>query len=171
MRAALGADLIFTQNAPLDQEFDEVIVGSQRVEELLEVLEERGGGRRPLVVTSMDRIDIVLGLLAAQVGGCWGSVLVACRRPSHPGGMKLSASLRCWVLIAAHLCGSETGCIQVVCWRLVMEAVGCHVMMEAVGCHVIPAGCRLSPPDLAMSPWLCPGRRCLCRAPPLRASC
>jgi hypothetical protein len=41
-----------------------------RIEELLELLEERGQGpdpTAPLVVTSQDRMDIVLGLLASQV--------------------------------------------------------------------------------------------------------
>eukprot|EP00198_Chlamydomonas_reinhardtii_P002451 XP_001691787.1 phosphate acetyltransferase [Chlamydomonas reinhardtii] len=44
----------------------QVVVGSQRLEELLETLVERPMGR-PLVVTSADRLDIVLGLLAAQL--------------------------------------------------------------------------------------------------------
>jgi hypothetical protein len=39
-----------------------------RIEELLEMLDERRyQGSLPLVVTSMDRLDIVLGLLASQV--------------------------------------------------------------------------------------------------------
>lgn len=43
-------------------------VASQRLEELLELL-ANDGDTRPLVVTSRDRLDIVMGLLASQVGG------------------------------------------------------------------------------------------------------
>lgn len=42
-------------------------VASQRLEQLLELL-SNDGDTRPLVVTSRDRLDIVLGLLASQVG-------------------------------------------------------------------------------------------------------
>jgi hypothetical protein len=44
-----------------------VYVASQRLEELLELM-ITDGDTRPLVVTSRDRLDIVLGLLASQVG-------------------------------------------------------------------------------------------------------
>lgn len=67
VKAALNADLVFSgANLLLDQEFNEVIVAAQRIEELLEIIEE-GQGRRPLVVTTQDRVDLVLGLLAAQM--------------------------------------------------------------------------------------------------------
>jgi hypothetical protein len=44
-----------------------VYVASQRLEELLELM-ATDGDTRPLVVTSRDRLDIVMGLLASQVG-------------------------------------------------------------------------------------------------------
>jgi BioD-like phosphotransacetylase family protein len=51
----------------VDREFNTVVVASQRLEELLEALEALPPGRRPLVVTTVDRLDLVLGLLAAHV--------------------------------------------------------------------------------------------------------
>lgn len=48
VQAQLGAELIFGSKLQLDQEFDSVIVASQRLEELLEILEE-DPDRRPLV--------------------------------------------------------------------------------------------------------------------------
>ncbi|GIL76328.1 hypothetical protein Vretimale_5892 [Volvox reticuliferus] len=66
VRHALLADQLYGDSLLTDVEFDDVVVASQRLEELLEVLGERPGGR-PLVVTSADRLDIVLGLLAAQL--------------------------------------------------------------------------------------------------------
>ncbi|KAG2450893.1 hypothetical protein HYH02_004725 [Chlamydomonas schloesseri] len=66
VRTALGATQLYGETLLGDVEFDEVVVGSQRLEELLEILTERPTGR-PLVVTSADRLDIVLGLLAAQL--------------------------------------------------------------------------------------------------------
>lgn len=44
-------------------------VASQRLEQLLELM-ANDGDTRPLVVTSKDRLDIVMGLLASQVGVC-----------------------------------------------------------------------------------------------------
>jgi hypothetical protein len=44
-----------------------VYVGSQGLEQLLELM-ANDGDTRPLVVTSRDRLDIVMGLLASQVG-------------------------------------------------------------------------------------------------------
>lgn len=41
-------------------------VASQRLEQLLELM-ANDGDTRPLVVTSRDRLDIVMGLLASQV--------------------------------------------------------------------------------------------------------
>jgi hypothetical protein len=46
-----------------------VYVASQRLEDLLMLL-INDGKERPLVVTSRDRLDIVLGLLASQVRRC-----------------------------------------------------------------------------------------------------
>mmetsp|Transcript_19762 Transcript_19762/g.42933 ORF Transcript_19762/g.42933 Transcript_19762/m.42933 type:complete len:768 (-) Transcript_19762:957-3260(-) len=69
VKACVGAELLFGQKGNgtlLDTEFTDIIVASQRVEELLEILDERRD-EHPLVVTSMDRLDIVLGLLAAHV--------------------------------------------------------------------------------------------------------
>ncbi|EFJ49262.1 phosphate acetyltransferase [Volvox carteri f. nagariensis] len=66
VRLALSAEQLYGDSLLTDVEFDDVVVASQRLEELLEVLGERPGGR-PLVVTSADRLDIVLGLLAAQL--------------------------------------------------------------------------------------------------------
>jgi hypothetical protein len=48
------------------QEYSAVYVASQRLEELLELM-TTDGDTRPLVVTSRDRLDIVMGLLASQV--------------------------------------------------------------------------------------------------------
>lgn len=62
----LGANVLFGENSMIDKECAEIIVASQRVEELLEMLEEKRGSL-PLIVTSMDRLDIVLGLLASQL--------------------------------------------------------------------------------------------------------
>ena len=45
-----------------------VQVASHKLEELLEIL-ATDGTARPLVLTSVDRLDLVLGLLASQVGG------------------------------------------------------------------------------------------------------
>ncbi|KAG2494209.1 hypothetical protein HYH03_007567 [Edaphochlamys debaryana] len=66
VRTALGADQLYGDRSLTDVEFDDVVVASQRLEELLEMLGERPGGR-PLVVTSADRLDIVLGLLASHL--------------------------------------------------------------------------------------------------------
>lgn len=49
------------------QEYSAVYVGSQGLEQLLELM-ANDGDTRPLVVTSRDRLDIVMGLLASQVG-------------------------------------------------------------------------------------------------------
>lgn len=73
--ANLGANVVFGSEALLDVEFTDVIIGAQRVEELFETLEASSHtgsstnttGGRPLIVTTQDRLDIVLGLLAAQV--------------------------------------------------------------------------------------------------------
>lgn len=43
-------------------------VASQRLDQLLELM-ANDGDTRPMVVTSRDRLDIVMGLLASQVGG------------------------------------------------------------------------------------------------------
>jgi hypothetical protein len=43
-----------------------VYVASQRLEQLLELM-ANDGDTRPMVVTSKDRLDIVMGLLASQV--------------------------------------------------------------------------------------------------------
>jgi hypothetical protein len=48
------------------QEYSAVYVASQRLEQLLELM-ANDGDTRPLVVTSRDRLDIVMGLLASQV--------------------------------------------------------------------------------------------------------
>jgi hypothetical protein len=48
------------------QEYSAVYVASQRLEQLLELM-ANDGDTRPLVVTSKDRLDIVMGLLASQV--------------------------------------------------------------------------------------------------------
>jgi hypothetical protein len=50
-------------------------VASQRLEELLELM-ATDGDTRPLVVTSRDRLDIVMGLLASQVGRCRHCILL-----------------------------------------------------------------------------------------------
>lgn len=63
---ALEAQRMFGSNVVLDQEYSAVYVASQRLEELLELMAS-DGDTRPLVVTSRDRLDIVLGLLASQV--------------------------------------------------------------------------------------------------------
>ncbi|KAL6745739.1 phosphate acetyl/butaryl transferase-domain-containing protein [Haematococcus lacustris] len=64
----LRASVLFGKGVSLDKEFSDIIIGSQRVEELLEMLEARDSGSTPpLVVTSLDRTDLVLALLAAQV--------------------------------------------------------------------------------------------------------
>ena len=58
------------------QEYSAVYVASQRLEQLLELM-ANDGDTRPLVVTSRDRLDIVMGLLASQVRkdrpstACW----------------------------------------------------------------------------------------------------
>jgi len=49
------------------QEYSAVYVASERLEQLLELM-ANDGDTRPLVVTSRDRLDIVMGLLASQVG-------------------------------------------------------------------------------------------------------
>ncbi|EFJ50359.1 phosphate acetyltransferase [Volvox carteri f. nagariensis] len=66
VQTALQAVRLYGDSLLTDVEFDDVVVGCQRLEELLEILGERPGGR-PLVITSADRLDIVLGLLAAQL--------------------------------------------------------------------------------------------------------
>ncbi|KAF6251911.1 phosphate acetyltransferase [Scenedesmus sp. NREL 46B-D3] len=63
---ALEAQLMLGSNVTLDQEYSAVYVASQRLEELLELM-TNDGDTRPLVVTSRDRLDIVMGLLASQV--------------------------------------------------------------------------------------------------------
>lgn len=59
--------LLLPDELYLDREFNSVVVASQRLEELLEALEAMPPGKRPLVVTTVDRLDLVLGLLAAHV--------------------------------------------------------------------------------------------------------
>ncbi|KAG2499811.1 hypothetical protein HYH03_002105 [Edaphochlamys debaryana] len=66
VQTGLGAARLYGDQLLTDVEFDDIIVACQRLEELLEILAERPAGR-PLVVTSADRLDIVLGLLAAQL--------------------------------------------------------------------------------------------------------
>ncbi|KAG2432638.1 hypothetical protein HXX76_008978 [Chlamydomonas incerta] len=66
VQTAMGAQRLYGDSILTDVEFDDIVVASQRLEELLEILAERPMGR-PLVVTSADRLDIVLGLLAAQL--------------------------------------------------------------------------------------------------------
>eukprot|EP00878_Enallax_costatus_P009319 GHUV01009739.1.p1 GENE.GHUV01009739.1~~GHUV01009739.1.p1 ORF type:complete len:586 (+),score=159.89 GHUV01009739.1:322-2079(+) len=63
---ALNAEFMFGSKVQLDQEYSAVYVASQRLEELLELM-ANDGDTRPLVITSRDRLDIVLGLLASQV--------------------------------------------------------------------------------------------------------
>lgn len=75
------------QELLVDREFNAVVVASQRLEDLLAALHEEGGGsaapsspagagsggggnnhnHRPLVVTTADRLDLVLGLLATHL--------------------------------------------------------------------------------------------------------
>jgi len=68
--AALASGLGLSSGFHVDREFNAVVVASQRLEELLEALEAMPPGRRPLVVTTADRLDLVLGLLAAHVSAC-----------------------------------------------------------------------------------------------------
>mmetsp|Transcript_620 Transcript_620/g.1655 ORF Transcript_620/g.1655 Transcript_620/m.1655 type:complete len:832 (-) Transcript_620:1455-3950(-) len=63
---AIGGEVLFGHSAMQDHDYDEIITASQRVEELLEMLDANPNSR-PLIVTSQDRLDIVLGLLAAQL--------------------------------------------------------------------------------------------------------
>lgn len=76
------------------QEYTAVYVASQRLEELLEML-SNDGDTRPLVITSRDRLDILMGLLASQVGGTvWYVVLhqVTILLLLHCGPSNLSAT-------------------------------------------------------------------------------
>ncbi|KXZ55429.1 hypothetical protein GPECTOR_3g8 [Gonium pectorale] len=66
VQTALGAQRLYGDSLLTDVEFNDVVIACQRLEELLEILAERPSGR-PLVITSADRLDIVLGLLAAQL--------------------------------------------------------------------------------------------------------
>jgi BioD-like phosphotransacetylase family protein len=59
--------VVLSDELHVDREFNAVVVASQRLEELLEALEALPPGKRPLVVTTVDRLDLVLGLLAAHV--------------------------------------------------------------------------------------------------------
>jgi len=70
----------------VDREFNTVVVASQRLEELLEALEALPAGRRPLVVTTVDRLDLVLGLLAAHVSVSGPPVAGIMLCPTAAGG-------------------------------------------------------------------------------------
>lgn len=66
VKEALGADVLFSMTETLDDEYSYVIAGAQRLANLLDVL-RNDGMARPLVVTTVDRLDVVLGLLGAQM--------------------------------------------------------------------------------------------------------
>jgi len=73
VQKALAAELLFASKLQLDQVFDTVQVATHKLEELLEIL-ATDGTARPLVLTSVDRLDLVLGLLASQVSVAGPSV-------------------------------------------------------------------------------------------------
>lgn len=66
-KSSADSTMVLSDELHVDREFNAVVVASQRLEELLEALEALPPGKRPLVVTTVDRLDLVLGLLAAHV--------------------------------------------------------------------------------------------------------
>mmetsp|Transcript_19763 Transcript_19763/g.42939 ORF Transcript_19763/g.42939 Transcript_19763/m.42939 type:complete len:805 (-) Transcript_19763:957-3371(-) len=66
VQASLGAKVLFGKDSLQDRDFTEIVVASQRIEELLELLDEDPESH-PLIVSSQDRLDVVLALLAAQL--------------------------------------------------------------------------------------------------------
>lgn len=82
VQIAMDAELKFGSKVQLDQEYSAVYVGSQGLEQLLELM-ANDGDTRPLVVTSRDRLDIVMGLLASQVSVAGPNV--ACILLTHAG--------------------------------------------------------------------------------------
>ncbi|KAF8061400.1 pta [Scenedesmus sp. PABB004] len=81
---ALPAEFQFGRKVQLDQEYTAVYVAAQRLEELLELL-ATDGDTRPLVITTRDRLDIVLGLLASQVSVAGPNVAGIVLARSGPG--------------------------------------------------------------------------------------
>lgn len=82
VQIAMEADFKFGSRVQLDQEYSAVYVASQGLEQLLELM-ANDGDTRPLVVTSRDRLDIVMGLLASQVSVAGPNV--ACILLTHAG--------------------------------------------------------------------------------------
>jgi hypothetical protein len=90
-----------------------VYVASQGLEQLLELM-ANDGDTRPLVVTSRDRLDIVMGLLASQVCS-WAAR--ACVKQAGPT-LSLHLLVQCLRLCACYplaapvaatfACGSQT---------------------------------------------------------------
>ncbi|GBF96450.1 ferredoxin-dependent glutamate synthase [Raphidocelis subcapitata] len=66
VKEALGADVLFSSTGTLDEEYSYVIPAAQRLADLLDIL-RNDGLMRPLIVTTVDRLDLVMGLMGAQV--------------------------------------------------------------------------------------------------------
>ncbi|KAI8473674.1 MAG: phosphate acetyltransferase [Monoraphidium minutum] len=66
VKEALGAEVLFSSTGTLDEEYSYIIPAAQRLADLLDIL-RNDGMMRPLVVTTVDRLDLVLGLMGAQV--------------------------------------------------------------------------------------------------------
>jgi hypothetical protein len=69
VQRALGARLLFGDASAVDSEFSRVIVASSMLDTLLEYAADSPVASRPLVISHVSRVDVLLGLLAAHVSG------------------------------------------------------------------------------------------------------
>lgn len=74
VKAALDAKVVFGGASVLDREVDRVFVASAHLETLLEYVDDASAGewdvpRRPLVICSHTRADVIIALLAAHFSG------------------------------------------------------------------------------------------------------
>jgi hypothetical protein len=104
-----------------------VYVASQRLEQLLELM-ANDGDTRPMVVTSKDRLDIVMGLLASQV-----CAEAYCRLRPHAPQQGHTCAVR-WC---------QAGCAGVYCRLLHLYATQPeHTCIIRWCCSCDPAGVR-----------------------------
>jgi hypothetical protein len=71
-----------------------VYVASQGLEQLLELM-ANDGDTRPLVVTSRDRLDIVMGLLASQVRSRWRARALVRKQAGPTVSLQLLRTVTC----------------------------------------------------------------------------
>lgn len=114
---------------------------------------------RPLVVTSMDRLDIVLGLLAAQISVKGPSVAGVLLTQAGSSRSSSRAYARCGAGCARHRRGSAGHVRAQAPERGGVGRGGSHQCARTYGLRfrMAPDSCRPSRPPC--SPWPCPCRR------------